>query len=385
MAGKYKKIFEYGKGDFEMKTKLYAYFFLPAIVYSIISVALPLFLASLGYAEDKIGNLYFITTLIAAPVSIYISMHSDSVGRKILLYITPILFLFAAALIATKSFVLIASAIFFVTIATSLSTILKISLPIEHFKKRIGEISGRFWSFEVLGGIFGTLAAGALMTYFGFANTFLITIPISLLLIIIALRIPFKTSIVQQVRNFKITKQFILMIIHFFAANLGFGIIFAFALPLYLNKILNLTYVQIGLAITLFSIATAAGSFLGKLSDKFNFKVVNYLSLFLTGALLFAISYSNNIIMFTILMLLSNTALGLARPTMAHFFNEAGKTSGRDIAVISVLGSALGTTFGSLVSGQVITQLGYHALFIFGGVIVMLSVLVLYLGFGVKK
>ena len=368
-----------------MKTKLYAYFFLPAIVYSIISVALPLFLSSMGYAEDKIGNLYFITTLIAAPVSIYISMHSDSVGRKILLYIIPLLFLFAAALIAAKSFVLIASAIFFITIANSLIAVLRINIPLEHFKNKISEVSGNFWSLAPLGKILGTLAVGILMTYFGFVNTFMFTIPISIVIFLVALRIPLETKIMAHVHNFKITKQFTALTANFFAADLGLGMVFAFALPLYLNKILNLTYASIGIVIALFSIATAAGSFIGKISDRFNFKIVNYLSLFSAGVLLFAISYTTNRIAVITLMLLFSVALGLARPTMPHFFKEAGKTSGRDIAMTSVLGSALGTTFGSLVSGQVITQLGYHALFIFGGVIVMLSVLVLYFGFGVKK
>src|SRR3989344_6097413 len=104
-----------------MKTKLYAYFFLPAIVYSIISVALPLFLSSMGYAEDKIGNLYFIT------------------------------------------------------IANSLIAVLRINIPLEHFKNKISEVSGNFWSLAPLGKILGTLAVGILMTYFGFVNTFMFT------------------------------------------------------------------------------------------------------------------------------------------------------------------------------------------------------------------
>ncbi len=367
-----------------MKKILSPYFGSYAFITAILSMTLPLFLASKGLNEKIIGNLYFIATIIAAITIVLLFTLSDIFGRRSLFILFPVFLLSASLLVWNKYIGFILIAILLFVIAQRGIFILINTTSMQHFKKEMSKSSGQFYIAANIGSVVGTTIGGVILKIKGFSYLFLICIVVSLLPILLALLIDNIKTVKRFNFKIKFGRKYFVLIAHKLLANLGIGMVFAFALPLFLSKVHNQPPVSIGIILALYTLFNIIGYSFAKYADKYNYHKINYISIIIASLAFVNIALAPNVIIVMILLAIYALSMSMAGASIIRFYNEVIRQAGRDVSIIEALGDTAGWALAAPLAGFIIYSFGYSVMFIVSGIILFSAMIVLITTFGIK-
>jgi MFS family permease len=351
------------------------------MVGSIIAVLFPLYLNSEGFSEVQIGNLFTIGTLLSIIVSVLLFTHSDIIGRKFYLLLFgffAVLSSLIAAVFPPFFFLALLVVLLYMASRRSPFTFGKI-FAIEKFKLGMGQSYGIFGASLTIGIAIGALSAGVFRDLFGFRYSFLICSFIGLisLLPIISLG---EGKMKPKKFSFKpkFTKMLAGFILHRFVYAIGLGSLIIFVIPLYLRNVLLLPYTVVGVIIMVKALGSVMGFLSGKIADRYDFRRICYFFLFLSGLFFLSPSFVESLPLICLVLFLAEFAHCIAATTLPYFYRKVSTQLGRDVSIIESIGATLGMSVGPMLSGLIIHFVGYQAVFVFGGGLIIGSVLILY-------
>ena len=154
-------------------------------------------------------------------------------------------------------------------------------------------------------------------------------------------------------------------------------------MSLYLIEDLEFTLTQVGWIMSSFGLGSLLGSWLGgKLTDKFGYYKVMYISLFLTGILFFLLQFVKTFEGFVAAVFLTLMVADTFRPALFVSLKAYSKKENQTRSLTLIrLAINLGFSFGPFLGGLIIAGLGYSGLFwvdgitCIGAVILMMKVL----------
>jgi len=150
-------------------------------------------------------------------------------------------------------------------------------------------------------------------------------------------------------------------------------------LSLYLTESLNYTLENVGWIMSAFGIGSVLGSWMGgKLTDKYGFYPVMYLSLALTGILFIGLQFIEEFYAFCFAIFLVMLVADAFRPAMFVAMNTYSKAENKTRSVTLIrLAINLGFSAGPAIGGFIITSINYKGLFWMDGITCLLATLVL--------
>jgi MFS family permease len=165
--------------------------FLAAVDQTIVATALPAIAGSLGEVEriSWIVVSYLVATTIAAPVY---GKLGDSLGRRSMMLVALVVFIAASVLCAFSSGILmltfarVLQGIGGGGLMTLSQALIGESVPPRERGRFQGYLSATF----VCASTFGPVAGGYLTQHFGWQSVFLVNVPVGLVAILLALRLP---------------------------------------------------------------------------------------------------------------------------------------------------------------------------------------------------
>lgn len=351
---------------------------------SIIAVLFPLYLNSEGFSEVQLGNLFAVGTVLSVVVSILLFVHSDIIGRKFFLImfgLFAVLSSLVAAVFPPFFFLALLVILFYVASRRSPWTFGKI-FAIEKFKLEMGQSYGIFGASLTIGFAIGALLAGVLVDSFGFRYSFLICSFIGLISLLPVVSLgEGKTKPQKFSYKPKFTKIFTGFILHRFIYAVGLSSLLAFVIPLYLKNVLLLPYTLVGVIIMVKTIGGVLGFLSGKISDRYDFRTICYIFLFLSGLFFLSPSFVKSLPLICLVLFLAEFAHCIAATTLPYFYRRVSTQLGRDISIIESIGATLGLSVGPWLSGLIIPFVGYPSVFVLGGSLIIGSALVLYVLF----
>lgn len=150
-------------------------------------------------------------------------------------------------------------------------------------------------------------------------------------------------------------------------------------LSLYLTESLNYTLENVGWIMSAFGVGSVLGSWMGgKLTDKYGFYPVMYLSLALTGILFIGLQFIEEFYAFCFAIFLVMLVADAFRPAMFVAMNTYSKAENKTRSVTLIrLAINLGFSAGPAIGGFIITSINYKGLFWMDGITCLLATLVL--------
>lgn len=150
-------------------------------------------------------------------------------------------------------------------------------------------------------------------------------------------------------------------------------------LSLYLTESLNYTLENVGWIMSAFGFGSVLGSWMGgKLTDKYGFYPVMYLSLALTGILFIGLQFIEEFYAFCFAIFLVMLVADAFRPAMFVAMNTYSKAENKTRSVTLIrLAINLGFSAGPAIGGFIITSINYKGLFWMDGITCLLATLVL--------
>lgn len=150
-------------------------------------------------------------------------------------------------------------------------------------------------------------------------------------------------------------------------------------LSLYLTESLNYTLENVGWIMSAFGVGSVLGSWIGgKLTDKYGFYPVMYLSLALTGILFIGLQFIEEFYAFCFAIFLVMLVADAFRPAMFVAMNTYSKAENKTRSVTLIrLAINLGFSAGPAIGGFIITSINYKGLFWMDGITCLLATLVL--------
>lgn len=150
-------------------------------------------------------------------------------------------------------------------------------------------------------------------------------------------------------------------------------------LSLYLTESLNYTLENVGWIMSAFGVGSVLGSWIGgKLTDKYGFYPVMYLSLALTGILFIVLQFIEEFYAFCFAIFLVMLVADAFRPAMFVAMNTYSKAENKTRSVTLIrLAINLGFSAGPAIGGFIITSINYKGLFWMDGITCLLATLVL--------
>jgi MFS family permease len=332
-------------------------------------------------SEQEIGTIFFSGTIASIVMLVILFIHSDVVGRIFYVLLFGSLIVLAGIMVALfpPTPILIVCVIMFLKASGRSKWTFGKIFTIERFKKQKGLSYGIFGASLVSGVMLGNLVAGVLVDFFKFKVSFMVSSVVgmfSLVPILFIKRRKIKLSKFSFIP--KISGPFVGLTLHRFLMSIGLNVLVSFALPLYLNKILFLPYVVIGVVLMIRNVGNVIGFLSGKLSDKFDFRKVGCLALSISSIFILLMIFTKNLFLVTILLFLSQLAIGIYATTLPHFFERASTQLGRDISIIESVGIALGGSIGSWLAGILIQSFDYSSVFIANFILSIISLMPLY-------
>lgn len=158
-------------------------------------------------------------------------------------------------------------------------------------------------------------------------------------------------------------------------------------LSLYLTKQLGLSMSQVGWIMSAFGLGSAIGTFIGgKLTDKFGFFGVMFVSLFFSGFLFIALQILSSFWEFVFGIFILTLVSDIFRPAiwvaMDAYSDEKNKT--RSVSLIR-LAINLGFSAGPAIGGLIIAYISYTGLFWIDGITCILASILIWILLKVKK
>ena len=150
-------------------------------------------------------------------------------------------------------------------------------------------------------------------------------------------------------------------------------------LSLYLTESLDYTLENVGWIMSAFGVGSVLGSWIGgKLTDKYGFYRVMYLSLALTGILFIGLQFIEEFYAFCFAIFLVMLVADAFRPAMFVAMNTYSKAENKTRSVTLIrLAINLGFSAGPAIGGFIITSINYKGLFWMDGITCLLATLVL--------
>ena len=150
-------------------------------------------------------------------------------------------------------------------------------------------------------------------------------------------------------------------------------------LSLYLTESLNYTLENVGWIMSAFGVGSVLGSWMGgKLTDKYGFYPVMYLSLALTGILFIGLQFIEEFYAFCFAIFLVMLVADAFRPAMFVAMNTYSKAENKTRSVTLIrLAINLGFSAGPAIGGFIITSINCKGLFWMDGITCLLATLVL--------
>ena len=150
-------------------------------------------------------------------------------------------------------------------------------------------------------------------------------------------------------------------------------------LSLYLTESLDYTLENVGWIMSAFGVGSVLGSWIGgKLTDKYGFYRVMYLSLALTGILFIGLQFIEGFYAFCFAIFLVMLVADAFRPAMFVAMNTYSKAENKTRSVTLIrLAINLGFSAGPAIGGFIITSINYKGLFWMDGITCLLATLVL--------
>ena len=150
-------------------------------------------------------------------------------------------------------------------------------------------------------------------------------------------------------------------------------------LSLYLTESLDYTLENVGWIMSAFGVGSVLGSWIGgKLTDKYGFYRVMYLSLALTGILFIGLQFIEEFYAFCLAIFLVMLVADAFRPAMFVALNAYSKAENKTRSVTLIrLAINLGFSAGPAIGGFIITSINYKGLFWMDGITCLLATLVL--------
>ena len=150
-------------------------------------------------------------------------------------------------------------------------------------------------------------------------------------------------------------------------------------LSLYLTESLDYTLENVGWIMSAFGVGSVLGSWIGgKLTDKYGFYRVMYLSLALTGILFIGLQFIEEFYSFCFAIFLVMLVADAFRPAMFVAMNTYSKAENKTRSVTLIrLAINLGFSAGPAIGGFIITSINYKGLFWMDGITCLLATLVL--------
>lgn len=158
-------------------------------------------------------------------------------------------------------------------------------------------------------------------------------------------------------------------------------------LSLYLTKSLSFTLENVGWIMTCFGLGSVLGSWIGgKLTDKFGYYKVMFVSLMLTGILFIFLQFLKTFSEFCVGIFLVMLIADTFRPAMFVALNAYSKPQNKTRSVTLIrLAINLGFSAGPAIGGVIITSLSYTLLFWIDGVTCIIATILLMLVLNPKK
>ena len=320
---------------------LYVIVFFTATGLSNIVPALPLYAKELGANNFMIGGLISGFGLARALTNIPSGILADRINQKYLMQaglFVVIISSIAAAFVNSYYLLLfcriiegVGSSFFMV----SASTVLNSMAP----TNKRGQIMSYFTASILIGVIFGPSLGGLVIPLFGKSSPFLLYALMAFIgLIITTLFINIKHNSINEERTFGLdvfnNRSIILISLATFAFAFSWTGLELTVIPIFAYEFLNLTPLDLGLAISLAAASNLSCTILaGRLTDSLGSKKPIVVSLFFTGLVSLLISLSGSISSFTLLMVFFGFASGFWGQTQAWV---------ADLAPKKHLGSVLG-------------------------------------------
>lgn len=148
-------------------------------------------------------------------------------------------------------------------------------------------------------------------------------------------------------------------------------------LTLYLTKVLQFSFSQVGWIMSIFGLGSLLGSWLGgKLTDKFGFYHVMFWSLFVSGLLLISLQFITSFTGFSFAIFTTMMIADMFRPATYVAVKAYSKPENQTRTLTLVrLAVNLGFTFGPFLGGIIIAMASYKGLFWVDGLTCIIAIL----------
>jgi len=298
-------------------------------------------------------------------------------GRKIFIILGGILFalgLFAVAFIDPGDFLIPFA--FFLFISVSGVVLLDVAvdawaIEISQQDER-GKISGAMFAGQNSGWAISSFLLAFIAQTIGYSLVFLV----AGIIVIIVILFPLMFKEIKTVRKSekmmalligefrKKTTQFISIFSLILYINIGLLLL---AVPLYIRVSLQLDIAQIGFIVAIFPVMTAVGSLVGGLiADRSGRKIILYIfigaSIFFTASLIFANSWQVLAVLYGIIGFLYGGYLAVNFAILMDITNP--RVGATQFSILTSLSNA-GFIGGNIVSGSMVTSIGFGRVFLY--------------------
>jgi MFS family permease len=337
--------------------------FLITVSYTIIRLAVPLYMNHLGLSLSTIGIIFTIAVLPALLFQVYIGHLSDIFGRKkLFLALTAVVSLGSLFFAFSQKIWSFIAGKLFVETAENMRGAVSEPIMIDLYaKKKIGRPYGLLIAVLNIAFFIGFILTGFIIEKLGYPIVFLICVLISLVSLLIFSF--FKEPQKQEKLKFSFKDiSFKLKLVTFFMFLIVFGssILNLYAFPIFLRNTLLLSVSTIGLIVAFGALGCGAGGLFGSLGDRFGFKKVNLVFLTLSAVCIVLISLFTNYLVISTLWFIQAFFGGVAFSTFGHFKRAASlpHRRGRDLS-ITRFGNITGTICASFFAGILIQWFGF--------------------------
>ena len=367
--------------------------FLAFVSYDLIrSPLLPLFAEKLGAGPEAIGFIVGASTLTGAFMKLPSGTLSDHLGRPRMLLLGLLVFAVApyGYLVVHQLWQLVALR-FLHGLATGIFAPVAMAVVVDLYSSGRGEALSWYSSFTQAGRLFGRMAGGYLLLWFGFGPTFLMSAVLGLVLLVLFMRLTLngESAPVPQMTG-RFSRREMLRGIREVAADsrilvtsgmeafqmLASGALMAF-LPLY-GVMVGLHPGEVGLLFGIQGVSSIlAKPVMGRISDRFGRRPLIVTGQLICAAVMGLIPWTGNLWVLLLLAFIfgfGEAVIGSSTSALVADLCRA-QSYGSAMGVFGTI-MDVGHASGPIVTGFLIAALGYRGAFgIVGGLLIAITLL----------
>ncbi len=368
--------------EYKQATEFYVLFMFAIFL---ISPILPTFLKGQGLTDIELGILYSLMPLFLIFITPALGKLSDALGRNRIIYgivIVEIIAFFSYSFISHWAIIALTRLVDGLCVTTI--GVLSIARIEDTVSKRRGSMAGTSLSIEYLGRLIAPLIGGFIADYFFIRAPFLVTLAILCLsLILLHTDTDFKRPIrrkdlhwMTNIKTFLSYKE--LRGIAILGATMhATQPALVLYLPLYITEFLGLSHSYVGYALFVLGLMHLFQFWFGQFADKRPKTTVLTGCLF-TATLFILLGFSKTyvgLLLFLLIMGTGRSIWNIGAWTLMSKIGELHNIEGQVVGSYVSL-AKIGGFMSYLVSGFLLTALGFNALFIASGIVLLLGVLI---------